>query len=469
MARSISAFSAWRENTFAAFDNRHFRILFVGTMFATVAYMMMFVAMSIVSYDLSGTNTAVGVIGTGVGVAMMLAPFGGVLTDRVNRKWLIIVGQGGGAAMLTITGVLLLFDAMTLPLMFVLMMVLGLTFVVMGPARNAFTADLVGPRLLGNAVVLNQLAHTMGQPFSPLIASLVIGSFAGAGGTYVLMGALVSVGVFTVMMMPNRGSQSASALADPTDAPPKRSVLGDVADGARYVWRRPALRLMMLMFVSSVVIGFLFRILTPALLDQHLNRPTTDIGMLFLVNGMAALIVSFLVAGAATTRWAWPIVLVLIGVMGVGYLVLAASQTLGQAMIGMALLGPGLQGPVMILQARIMMNTEPAYYGRVMSFTMMAWGVQMVFGAPAGILADIIGEREVFALMGLLAFAVAVLGTFGWLAIRKDDRPSLPAAMPRTVRASSNGKGGGAVAVPTMPPPPMLRPVALMSGQKPNR
>ena len=469
MTRSVSAFEAWRANTFAALNDRHFRILFVGTLFATVAYMMMFVAMSIVSYDLSGTNTAVGVIGTGVGLAMLLAPFGGVIADRMNRKWVIVIGQGGGAAMLTITGVLLLFDAMTLPLMFVLMMVLGFTFVVMGPARNAFTADLVGPRLIGNAVVLSQLAHTVGQPFSPYIAAVVIESAAGTGGTYILMGALVSLGVVTVAMMPNRRSQAVPAVGQQA-AEPKRSVLADIADGARYVWRRPSLRLMLLMFVSSVVIGFLFRILTPALLDQHLNRPTTDIGMLFLVNGVAALVVSFLVAGAATTRWAWPIVLVLIAVMGIGYLVLAASQSLGQAMIGMALLGPGLQGPVMILQARIMMNTESAYYGRVMSFTMMAWGVQMVFGAPAGILADVIGEREVFALMGLLAFAVTVLGTFGWLAIRKDDRPSLPSLMPVAAAASSNGsggsrgsngRGGGSIAMP-----PLLRPVALMSGQK---
>ena len=460
MTRSISAFEAWRANTFAALNDRNFRILFVGTLFATVAYMMMFVAMSIVSYDLSGTNTAVGVIGTGVGLAMLLAPFGGVIADRMNRKWVIVIGQGGGAVMLTITGVLLLFDAMTLPLMFVLMMVLGFTFVVMGPARNAFTADLVGPRLIGNAMVLGQLAHTVGQPFSPFIAAMVIESAAGAGGTYVLMGVLVSLGVVTVAMMPNRRSQAVPA-AGQQAAEPNRSVLADIADGARYVWRRPSLRLMLLMFVSSVVIGFLFRILTPALLDQHLNRPTTDIGLLFLVNGLAAIVVVFLVAGATTTRWAWPIMLVLIAVMGIGYLVLAASQSLGQAMIGMALLGPGLQGPVMILQARIMMNTESAYYGRVMSFTMMAWGVQMIFGAPAGILADIIGEREVFALMGLLAFAVSVLGTFGWLAIRKDDRPALPSLMPVAAVASSNGNGTGTVAMP-----PLLRPVALMSGQK---
>ena len=466
MARSISAFESWRQNTFAALSDGHFRILFIGTLFATFAYMMMFLAMSVVAYDLSGTNTAVGVIGTGVGLAMLLAPFGGVIADRMNRKWVIVFGQGGGAVMLAITGVLLLLGQMTLPLMFVLMLGLGFTFVVMGPARNAFTADLVGPRLIGNAMVLSQLSHTLGQPFSPFIAAILLESAAGSGGTYIVMGALVAVGVFTVAMMPNRrrhgDTQQAGQQASQEPAQ-RRSVLADIADGARYVWRRPSLRLMLLMFVSTVVIGFLFRILTPAFLDQHLDRPTTDMGQLFLVNGIAAAIISFVVAGAATTRWAWPITLVLVALLGVGYLVLAASQTLGQAMIGMALLGPGLQGPVMILQARLMMNTESAYYGRVMSFTMMAWGVQMVFAGPAGVLADAIGEREVFALMGLAAFAVAVLGTLGWLAIRKDDRPALPSMLPTPARAARATTEGVATAASSM-----LRPVALMSGQKPN-
>ena len=456
MARSIAAFETWRQNTFAALSDGHFRIIFIGTLFATFAYMMMFLAMSVVSYDLSGTNTAVGVIGTGVGLAMLLAPFGGVIADRMNRKWVIVIGQGGGALMLVLTGVLLLAGAMTLPLMFVLMLGLGFTFVVMGPARNAFTADLVGPHLIGNAMVLSQLSHTIGQPFSPFIAALLLESAAGSGGTYLVMGALVAVGVFTVAVMPNRRRQG-----DAQVATERRGVLADIVDGGRYVWRRRSLRLMLLMFVSTVVIGFLFRILTPAFLDQHLDRPTTDMGQLFLVNGIAAAVISFVVAGLATTRWAWPITLLLVASLGVGYLVLAASQTFGQAMIGMAILGPGLQGPVMILQARIMMNTESAYYGRVMAFTMMAWGVQMVFAGPAGVLADAIGEREVFAIMGIAGFAVAVLGTFGWLAIRKDDHPVLPA-----LPAPGSANGATAGATPIMPPPPMLRPVALMSGQK---
>ncbi len=472
MARSISAFQSWRQHTFAALENRHFRVLFIGTLFATFAYMMMMLVMSLVAYDLSGNNASVGLIAAGVGVAMLLAPFGGVIADRVDRKWLIVFGQGGGAAMLLLTGLLLVFDVMTLPLMFALMMVLGFTFVLMGPARNAFTADLVGPRLVGNAIVLSQLAHTWGQPLSPFVAAILVESVIGSGGTYIVMGTLVSIGVFTVAVMPNRKNSMPARSAAGADASPRgrtgagatiAGVLRDIADGALYVMRRPQLRLMMLLFVSGVVLGSIFRILLPAFLDRQLGEDPNDIGLLMLVYGIGAALISLVVAGAATTRWAWPVIFVMTAVMGLAYLIMAGAPNMGVLLIAMALLGPGMQGPVMILQARIMMHTESAYYGRVMSFTMMSWGVQMLVGLPAGILADLLGEREVFAGIGLAGFLVTGLGVMGWLAIRKhDQRPALPPLPTPAAAAHPNGNGA---AVPVLPPP-LLRPVALMSGQK---
>ena len=65
----------------------------------------------------------------------------------------------------------------------------------------------------------------------------------------------------------------------------------------------------------------------------------------------------------------------MIALMGAGHFLLAGATSFGHATIALAIMGPGLQGPMMLLQANIMMNTEPAYYGRVMSFTMMAWGL----------------------------------------------------------------------------------------------
>ena len=439
MRRSIQG---WRANTFLALEHPQFRILFAGTLFATLAYMMMFVAQSVVSYDLGGSNSAVGLVAMGTGISMLIgSPWGGVIADRVNRKRLIVLGQGSGALMLALTGVLLLFDLVNLPLMFILTLILGATFVFMGPARNAFTADIVGPRLIGNAVALNQLAHSWGMPIAPMIAALLLESAAGGGGTYVVMGVLVSIGVLSMAVMPNTGKPQQTE---------RRSPLSDLLDGVRYVTQRPHLRLMLLLFMATVVIGFMFRVLTPALLEQHLDRESTDMGLMMTVNGVASAVLAIGVAGLATSRWSWPLIFILMGVMGLGYLVMSQAQTYGVAVASMMLLGPGLQGPTLLLQA-----------------TMMSWGISSVSGGPAGVVADLLGEREVLAGVALLTFVFVGLGILGWLAIRKHEAtlPQIRLTPDTDIRGAQLAANGDAPTT-AMPPPPMLRPVALMSGQK---
>ena len=456
MRRSISG---WKSNTFLALEHPQFRILFGGTLFAMLAYMMMFVAMSVVAYDLGGTNSAVGLVSMGTGISMLIgSPWGGVIADRVNRKRLIILGQGSGAVMLALTGVLLLLDLVSLPLMFILTLILGATFVFMGPARNAFTADIVGPRLIGNAVSLNMLAHSWGQPVAPMIAAVLLESAAGGGGTYVVMGVLVSIGVLSMVVMPNTGKPQQSE---------RRSPMSDLLDGVRYVTQRPPLRLMLLLFMATVVIGFMFRVLTPALLEQHLDRASTDMGLMMTVFGISSAVVAVVIAGLATTRWAWPLTFVLMAVMGLGYLVMSQAQSYGAAVASMILLGPGLQGPTLLLQAKIVMTTESAYLGRVTAFTMMAYGISSVGGGPAGVVADWLGEREVLAGVALLTFVVVGLGVLGWLAIRKHEAalPQIRLTPETDIRGAQRVSNSEASA-PTMPPPPMLRSVALMSGQK---
>ena len=447
-------FYAWRGRTFAALSHKHFRLLFAGTLFATTAYMMMFVAMSVVAFDLGGTNSAVGFVGMGSGIAMLVGgPFGGVIADRVNRKRLIVLGQGAGALILVLTGLLLLLGVLNLLLFFLFTLILGASFVFMGPARHAFTRDIVGPRLVGNAVALNQLAHSWGQPFAPMFAAFLIDTALGGGGTYVIMGALVSVGVFTMALMPNQQQESGE---------PRKSMAADLVAGARYVFQRPDLRLMILLFAAAVVIGYLFRVLTPALLELHLDRKSTDMGLMMLVNGLAAAAIALLVAGFAASRWSWPLILGLMVLMGLGYLALSQSQSYGAAVASMALLGPGLQGPVLLLQAKLVMSSEPAYLGRVTAFSMMSWGVSSFMGMPAGIAADALGEREVLAATGLITFLVVALGIVGWMRwARQPQELGIDLRIPAPPELP--------LPTPTLPPPVGLRPTALMSAQKPSR
>ena len=461
----IRIVSAWSATTFAALGHRQFRILFVGTLFATLAYMMMMFTMGIVAEQLSGTNAAVGTIAFAIGLSMFfLSPFGGVVADRVNRKWLIVLGQGAGAAILALIGLLLVAGVLTLPIFFVLSLVLGVTFVFMSPARQAFTADIVGPRLVANAIVLSQMSHLWGQPFSPFIASILVKTSLGAGGTYLTMAVLVFIGVATVAVMRYRKPRetpqaqreaAAQPTAQPTAQPPARSVRRDIVAGALYIWRRPQLRFMMALLLATIVVGSVFRIVLPRYMIEVLERPAADQGLLLLVYGLGAAAAGLIIAGLATSRWAWPVLLAMIALMGLGHFIMAGAGAYGHAAAALALMGPGLQGPMMLLQANIMTHTEPAYYGRVMSFTMMGWGMQMLIGLPVGVAADFLGEREVMAVLGLLSLAITAAGVLGWLGlIRRAPAAEIPLAATPDLRGA---------ALDT------LRPVALMSAQKASR
>ena len=423
----------WASVTFESLAHPQFRILWAGTLIATLAYMMNFVVISVVAFDLAGTNKAVGLVMLGVGVSMfIMGPYGGVIADRVDRRRLIIVGQGAGAVVLFVTGFFIIGDLLTLELLLVLTLAQALSFAFAGPARHAFVGEIVGPRLLPNAIALSQLAHNLALPVSPMVAGILLKTVVGAGGTYVLMGSLAMLSVFTVVLI--RGSHG---------APPRvrGSVAAELREGLSHVAGNAQVRALLLLVIGVVALGMVFRIVLPALLERELDRDSTDIGLLLLFNGLAGGAVSLLVAGAAGGRWAWPLMIGLTVVMGLGYLLLAQAETFGVAIGSMLLLGAGLQGPLLLAQAQIMMHTEPAFYGRVISLTMLAFGAQALLGLPLGVLADEIGEREALFVLGVATFAVAVFGGLAWASLRRSDAP--PPTGRRLIRPSQ----GSAAAV----------------------
>ena len=263
----------WTATTFAALGERDFRILRIGSLFATLAFMMMFVAQSVVAFELAGTNSAVGVVSLGVGISMLLiGPFGGVTADRVSKRRLIILGQGAAAALLVLIGVLIITDTLSLLLLVLITTAMGLGFAFMGPARHAYVAEIVAPARLPNAIVLSQLGHGGGKILAPLLAGILLSTAAGgAGGAYLVIGALLFIGVASIGFLPSRGGAPRHT---------RGSVLGELGAGLQHVRSRPTLRLLLLMSIAVVVLGWTFRIVLPALLERHLDRAPTDIGLL---------------------------------------------------------------------------------------------------------------------------------------------------------------------------------------------
>jgi len=389
----------WARTTFKSLENRDFRVLWIGTTLSFLAFMMSSIVQSVVAFNLTGKNGAVGAVALGMGVAtIVISPFGGVIADRVSKKKLLLIGQVTIGLNFAGVGMLIVTDQVTIPWLIASTFVLGAVFAFIAPARQAWMGELLPGGALPNGIALQQIAVTATRIVGPFLAGgLIALSFVGTGGTYLFMGGLFAIVVLTLGKLP------------PTRSRPKGSgptVLGDFKLGMAHLRERPPLLLLVLSFIGIIITGFSYFVVLPGYLENELGRNSRDISMMFGMGAVAGLFVTLGLAGTVGSRHAWHL-MVLGGVMmGVALLFTAVSQSFGQALITMLFVGAGSSAFQLINNSLVMQNSGPAFYGRVMSITMLAWGLNSLVGFPLGLLADRIGERETLFIMGTLVLAV---------------------------------------------------------------
>jgi predicted MFS family arabinose efflux permease len=119
------------------------------------------------------------------------------------------------------------------------------------------------------------------------------------------------------------------------------------------------------------------------------------------------------------------------GVMlGAALIVMSAAPNFTIALVAMLMVGAGTGVFQMLNNALVMQEAEPAYYGRVMSLTMLAWGFNGLAGLPYGLLADAIGERSTTLIMGAGVLLVTAVSLLVYSALLSRRQPSLVAAEP---------------------------------------
>src|SRR5258708_37767389 len=89
-----AATPSWRR-TFAALRHRDFAVLMTSALVHMLAMQMGTVAFGYLAYQLSGSATALGLIGLAWGIPMFtLSLVGGVVADRFPRRTILMITQG---------------------------------------------------------------------------------------------------------------------------------------------------------------------------------------------------------------------------------------------------------------------------------------------------------------------------------------------------------------------------------------
>jgi MFS family permease len=392
-------FSRWAQTTFLALGNRNYRTLWLGTTVAFLAFMMSSIVQSVVAFDITGKNGAVGFVALGMGVStIVLAPFGGVIADRVSKRMLVLIGQTVIAINFVAVGALIVSDHITLAALAASTFVMGSVFAFIAPARQAWIGELVRGPELRNAIALQQVGMTGTRVVGPFLAGgLIALSFVGTGGAYIFMGGLFAYVIFTLLQLPPTTARAGGG----------KSIFGDFKLGWDHIKSRPRLALLVLSFMGVIMAGFSYQVVLPGYLENQLHRSPNNISLMFGVSAISGLVVTLGIAGAANSRHAWRMMIVGGALLGLALMLTAVSVNFTQALGAMLIVGAGSSAFQLLNNALVMEESDPAFYGRVMSLTMMAWGLNGIVGLPFGLFADAVGERQTLFLMGALVVAVA--------------------------------------------------------------
>jgi MFS family permease len=409
----------WYRSTFLSLSIPSFRLLWLGTMVAFVAFFMSTVVQSVVAFELTGRNDAVGSVVFAQGIAMAaLGPIGGAFADRWSKRRVIAAGQLLAASVFATLGFLMATDSIHLAYLAAGSLLMGATFAFLGPARQALAVEYVPDHMRGNAMAMNNVANTGSRVFGPAIAGFLLGwHVAGATGAYFTMAGLYAASALSVAWLPH---------SPPSKHSSQTHVFEDLFAGFRYVGQHAELRLVLAFFVVVILMGFPHVTVLPGLLENDLGYPAADVSGLFLASAIGAVTASVGVARLADSpraRIAYSGLAIGFGVGLVG-LALAPSYKIAAAM--MMLIG-ACSGGFQALNAGVIARlTEPVFIGRVMSLTLLAFAGFGLMSLPYGMLADAVGERQTLMTMGVSVIALSIVFSVGLARLSRHPGPDAP-------------------------------------------
>ena len=271
-----------RVNLLAPLRHRDFRLLWSGMTISLIGDGIFLVAMAWQAYELWNAPAALSLLGIGMTIPTIafLLP-AGVLSDRLDRRSLMLFSDLGRALVLAALAVLALTGLLTFWELVLLVALYGVGTAFFTPAFEAIVPDLVPAADLAAANSLDQFVRpiTLRLAGPALGGALVAAVGTGAAFTVDALSFLISAGAVFLMRPP----------AHPRSEHVESSV-GAVKEGLRFVRKR----VWLWGTLGSAAIAYLAfmgpaEVLLPYVVKNEMHASAGDLGLVFAAGGIGAI------------------------------------------------------------------------------------------------------------------------------------------------------------------------------------
>jgi MFS family permease len=342
---------------FRSFQYRNYRLFFGGQSISLIGTWMQRIAMPWLVYHITGQIPT-----------FLLAPVAGVLTDRWNRYYVLIVSQI--VAMLQALVLTLLFYSGTIQIwhIVVLSAVLGCFNAFDVPSRQSFVVDMVEKKEdMGNAIALNSLIF--------VIASLLM------------------------MKVAPRGTSRKDS-----------HISKDLREGLNYAFGFAPIKHLIFLLALVSLMSMPYAVLMPVFAKEVLHGGSHTFGFLMGAAGFGALLGGIYLASKRTILRLGRIIPIAATVFGTGLIAFSLSRYYPLSLLLMLIAGLGMMLHTASSNTILQTITDDDKRGRVMSFYTMAIMGTAPFGSlMAGGLAKVIGAPNTIMIGGVACIIGALL------------------------------------------------------------
>jgi MFS family permease len=356
--------------------------------------------------EISDSATAPAMLGFAVGIPGLIVSLpAGVISDRMDRRVLVIWVSLAGAIVLGATSAVLWADMINLPIAMVLAFGVGTAVAISTPALQAMVPQLVRPERLMNAVGLQNMGQSVAQ-----IAGAVIG-----GGAITLYGLGPAFAIFTGIMLaavalmwlvtlpPYERAERAAGSAIP-------SMLRDIWGGLNYAGGRDPLRSLIIvgLFMGSGIGAY--SILMPDIGKNELGQSAFATSLLIGMLSVGMVTTSLFLASRHHVSRRGLMFLAAFNCFGPGLMAIGLSNSYALTVVIMIIWG-GCGGVLMTSQRTLLQaHTEQHMMGRVMAlFALTFNGLLPISAVYVGLMRSHFGPGDTLAIMGAVMAAGAIL------------------------------------------------------------
>jgi MFS family permease len=403
-------FSIWHSMR----DYPSFRLLFGSTLGTNSGFWMWNVAVGWLALILTDSPFFVGLTGFTAGIPTLLfGPFGGVLIDKLPRKFILLIAQFVISATAIVSALLLFFDLLQPWMLLVSAFITGMSMSLVFPTRSAMVANLIPKEHLPNAIALNSAGLNSTRVVGPAMAGPSI-AILGVEGTFALCAVLQLSSFLISLRLPWHPA---------SDSGRGSGVLKSIGLGFQTVWNSE--RLLGLFSLAAIPTLCLMPHvhLMPVFARDELMIGSIGLGILMAVAGVGAVLGSLFVAATRTlpTR---PVVLI-IGSSTFATVLILFSFTPYPLLAGFLLLIGGFASAVFLAvnNTLVQLQVDDQVRGRVLGIYGLTWGLMPVGTLPAGAIADAYGAPAAMITLATTALVLITIVAIRFPALRRSALP----------------------------------------------